>query len=252
MARIQYGPLVSEVYGSIAGVTFQHNASGAIARKRPILSHTSTIKQTGAHDAHYEWLYRWQQLTQSQRDAWQLYASVYTKLNKFGQSKKLTGLNWFETSNYWRSKIFLPQLSDPPAHTLPPSPPAFNVNASIDQFYLFIHGGWDFINTPVIVWASAPTRRNTLSINQIRKFVVIEYTDASSFIILTDPWKIAFNLNWDPAGIYKDTNIFVCIQTLHKDSGITSPFLCSKINLATIGTGVGSWAIGLDLIVILG
>src|SRR6267154_5450968 len=98
MARIVY--TLGELKGSVAGLTFQNNSSGKIVRQRPNVSKTSSIKQQGAHQNHISLLQSYSQLTNDEKGLWNLYASTYTKVNKFGEDKQLTGQNWYESINY--------------------------------------------------------------------------------------------------------------------------------------------------------
>src|SRR3990172_5446755 len=152
MARIVY--TLGELTGSIGGMTFQRNNSGAIVRQRPQPSKSTTIRQSVTHANHLHWLYQWQQLSQTQRDDWNSYASIWTKINKWGQAKTLTGQNWFETANYYRADLGESQLSSPPVHTLPQNPPAFSVQLQINSIRLYFTETHDYTNNPLLIWVS--------------------------------------------------------------------------------------------------
>jgi len=235
MARIVY--TLGELMGSVGGLTFQRNSSGTIVRTRPIPTKRTTTRQSATHTAHIHWLYEWQQLTQAQRDDWNTYASTWQKINKFGQSKTLTGQNWFETSNYYRTNIGETQLSNPPVHTLPQDPPTFDIYLSETAIRICATEAHDYINNPVILWVSPPTRRNTPTINQTRRLATILIVEPACGYDITTFWETAIGIPWTPSTLFPNANIFVCLQSIRRSSGITSALLCEK---ADTESGIGS------------
>lgn len=228
MARVLFGPLVTAVKGSIGGVTFQNNPSGSIIRSRPHVSKASTIKQMASHSELANLLYLWQQITQDERDEWNSFAATWTKENKFGESKTLTGLNWFTSLNWWRLHLSLATYDSPPAHVLPQAPPAFALiltDSTISINFLEAHA---FPENPVAVWTSLPTKKNTTSINQIRKLVMVIEAAPSDPLNITAEWEAATGLDWTPNVTFPDANIFVCLESMSASSYITSSMLCTK------------------------
>lgn len=232
MARITY--TLGELTGSLSGVTFQRNRSGTIIRTRPAPSRKSTTRQTAIHTSHTGWLYQWQQLTQEQRDLWNDFSITFNKVGKFGQTKTLTGQNWFETCNYERFIITGTILSNPPVYALPQSPPAFELIPTNNNLYINFLQSHDYVNHPIIVWTSYPTRKNTLSINQIRRKALIITATPTDPLGITNEWETATGLPWSPSALFPTANIYVCLQSINLSSGITSALLCSKTNTGSV------------------
>lgn len=228
MARILFGPLVSAVKGSISGVTFQNNTSGTIARNRPRPSKSSTVKQSQSHAALQNLLYQWQNITQDQREQWNQFAAAWPKENKFGESKTLTGMNYFTSVNFWRLELSLSLLESPPAHTTPLAPPSFEIVYSGSDMYLFLNEPFDFTNNSLIFWSSLPTKRNTISINQIRKQVAILDNTFTSGQDMTTEWETCMGFSWDFSANFVNSNIFYALQSISRSSGITSSMLITK------------------------
>lgn len=233
MARIIYGPLVTAVKGSISGITFQANPSGSIIRSRPRTTKVSTTKQTQSHSKLSRLLFEWQAITQTQRDLWNEYAAAWTKTNKFGQTKILTGLNWFTSVNWWRLYLDTSILANPPAHDLPDAPPSFALILSDTDIYLNFLDSFDYSINALAVWMSIPTKKNTLSINQIRKLVTVFQATPLDPINITSQWETATGLVWAPANNFPNANIYVCLESIRKSSGITSSLLCTKNSTPT-------------------
>lgn len=231
MARILFGPLVTAVKGSIGGTTFQGNPSGQIIRSRPHTSKSSTSKQQSTHQSVNLFLSSWFNLTQTVRNEWNDYAALWPKINKFGQSKILTGWNWYFSVNFWRNAIGVDWFVSPPPHLVPVDVPSFEIISSDTALKISINPSHDFVTYPVIIYSTIPTRKNTLSINQVRKMIQIITSFPSNPLNITSAWETATQLTWDPATSFPSANVFVCLQVFHKNSGITSSMLCTKTSV---------------------
>lgn len=226
MARIVY--TLGELTGSIKGLTFQKNTAGSIVRMRPSPSKTATNKQTSAHIKHITWLFQWQQLTQVQRDSWNTFAGTFTKINRYGQTRTLTGQNWFESLNYYRADLSETQFTNPPTHSLPTAPPAVSITLTEPSITLTIAPGYDYTNNPLLVWVSPPTRISKGFLNPTRRFATFILTDPAGPFNLTSFWETATGLPWLPITLFPNTNIHICYQSIRRSSGITSALLCGK------------------------
>lgn len=86
--------------GSIGGTTWSRNRYGAYIRNRSVPVNPNTDRQVAVRNIVRALTIAWQNvLTQAQRDAWNVYASNVTWLNRLGQSVNLTGLNHYIRSN---------------------------------------------------------------------------------------------------------------------------------------------------------
>lgn len=226
MARILYGGGVTAIRGSIGGLTFQNNTSGNIVRARPHLSKASTKKQSATHVQLQTLQHAWQQITSDQQEAWNTYGTTWTKINKFGQVKTLTGSNWFVSVNFMRLAMSLSILADPPVHDIPPSPPEFGITFTPTELFFNYVSAFDFVNNALILSTTTPTRTASLSINRIRKQVVIWTADPGSPADITSLWEAATQMQFDPVNTFPNANIYFCLQSVTKASGITSAMYC--------------------------
>lgn len=234
MARIVY--TLGELMGSVGGLTFQRNRSGKIVRQRPTVGKKNTTKQQRSHQLHANALRGWQLLTNEQRSNWNTYALTWTKENKFGQTKTLTGANWYESVNFWRNLLSLALLTNPPAHDLPERTPTFEILLSDTSVVISFTSAHDYVTSPVIVYTTNPTSKSTNSINQIRKYVTIIDADPGATLNITALWETATGLEWNPLINFPSANIFVCLESVRASSGITSAMSCGKENTNTIIT----------------
>jgi len=237
MARVTYGPLVTAVKGSIGGITFQNNSSGAIIRSRPRPTRSSTNKQTSSHAFFAEYLHQYQLLSLTEKQAWNTYATTWSKINKFGQSKILTGQNWFQSINYWRVQMDLSILSDPPTHLLPASPPSFEIVFTDESINLNLTSSFNFTENSLILWSTIPTRRTKTTVNQIRKLIKVWNADPGNPVDITALWEAQTNTIYNPTINFPSANIFFCLQSCLKSSGITSSMLCTVNNTPSADEG---------------
>ena len=107
------GLLATEMSGSIAGITASHNRGGQYFRARAIPVNPTTTRQGVIRGAMASLAVRWATtLTQLQRDAWEVYALAVGSTNPLGETRKLTGLNWYVACNTPRiqAAVILPTV----------------------------------------------------------------------------------------------------------------------------------------------
>ena len=232
MARIVY--TLGELKGSVGGLTFQQNSSGKIVRQRPQVSKTSTIKQQQAHQNHISLLKTYQALSNADKDLWNTFASTYTKVNKFGEDKQLTGQNWYESLNWQLLHRSLSLFDVPPTHTLPAACPSFTIGMTADSISVHVADDYPFTDIELNIWTTIPTTRQKVTVNQIRKFVTSMTGESDNPLDITTAWENATGLLWTPTTLFPSSNIFICLQSVSTVSYITSALLCDKKNTNTI------------------
>ncbi len=132
MARIIYGPIITDIKGSIGGVTFQKNGSGAIARLKPRKTKANTQKQRDQQPRLKEVQSAWNTLTLVNKILWNDFAAVNNKIGLDGQEKKLTGYQWFLTINENRLLFDDSILSVPPVYEI--------VNPILNMYLSLVNG----------------------------------------------------------------------------------------------------------------
>lgn len=107
--------LVTQVSGSVGGMTGAHNSSGLYFRARTIPTNPNTPQQQTVRNAMSTLATRWNDtLTQTERDAWDNYADIVTVTNPLGDQIKISGLNHFVRSNVPRIQVGLPVVDSGP------------------------------------------------------------------------------------------------------------------------------------------
>lgn len=101
--------------GSIGGTVWSHNKGGVYIRNRSIPVNPNTDRQAAVRVAVRNLSIFWDtELSQAQRDAWDVYAANVDWMNRLGQSINLTGLNHFIRTNTQNVISGIPRIDTAP------------------------------------------------------------------------------------------------------------------------------------------
>ena len=89
MARVTYGPLITELAGSIGGVTFQKNSSGNVARLKSKKPLNPTLAQANQQTLLSQLVAYWSTLSQVNKDTWNDLAAAHDHVTPWGETKTL-------------------------------------------------------------------------------------------------------------------------------------------------------------------
>ncbi|MEE8153291.1 MAG: hypothetical protein V3T76_09720 [candidate division NC10 bacterium] len=249
MAIVQFGGGIVNLTGSVRGWTFQFTRAGSIVRTKPIQRKSSTPKQTSEQSAFVTQIQAFQVLSLSDKVAWDAFAGLHPKDNKFGQQKLLTGQNWFTTINSARARLGLAQLDTPPAHTLPVPITSFNLTVDATKIEIDTITPDNPTDTGLFIDTTFPISQ--LSRAQRSPFRATDTVNSGPFgtIDLTSDWETAHSLVWPAGGSVDCYNIGVRLQPVNIVTGITGPAITviSRFDGAT--AGIGFMEIGVDFIV---
>lgn len=129
MAKVNFGTVVNDARGKIAGIVLSKNKSGAYVRTKVTPANPRTAAQQAVRANFASLSQAWSgTLTQAQRDAWTAYATTFPRTNIFGNSLVLNGLNM-----YCALGAIMMQLGMPPS-LVPPASPAVSPAAWLSTF----------------------------------------------------------------------------------------------------------------------
>lgn len=107
--------LLTQVSGSIGGMTFAHNRGGLYIRTRAIPTDPNSAFQAALRAVFGALVQRWEAtLTPAQRNVWDAYAAAVPLTGPLGDPITVSGLNHYLRSNTSRSRFGLPVLDDAP------------------------------------------------------------------------------------------------------------------------------------------
>lgn len=246
MAKVQFGAGIDALTGSIGGWTFQRNRSGNIVRTRGSAFKSSTSKQTLAHQKHIRFLQLWQALTQANKVLWNAYADTFTKTDRFGTVKTLTGQNWFESTNFNRELVSLSVLNAPPAHVLPVDVQDYNLVVGSSDIEIVFNPDFNPADNALVIFATSFNTRVSTSQRRYQRFVKVIDTGPFATIDITADWATAFGVPWPPSGPPICGSIATEVFTVNKSSGIASTGLIKVDNIVSGQEGISFWAIEFD------
>jgi hypothetical protein len=99
MAKILFGNIVADTRGSIGGVTYARNSSGAYARQKVSPVQPETPIQVATRAQFEDLSKQWPQLTNAQREAWRDFAAHNPVIDRFGLPVTLNGNAMFVRLN---------------------------------------------------------------------------------------------------------------------------------------------------------
>lgn len=231
MARVTYGDSITEYAGSIGGVTFQRNPSGPIAklRSRPIVnpSPDQSIYQINMAKS----VAFWPTLSQVNKDLWDAFAVAHDHTTPWGETKTLSGYQWFLSVSL--NMLFMERaiLSSPPAWVVYSPPPSFTIQVSPTYIRLF----WDPAWTPDVYWTqyvSLPLRQSSL---KLRRSLFFLYHRASSVPVTTWDFTSRFqafaNVTWATFYANSDCSIISRVLQISPTRGLASPYASAIIKI---------------------
>ncbi len=112
--------LLTQISGSVGGLTGSHNAAGMYFRARAIPVNPSTPQQIALRNIVTTLSTAWGDiLTPAQRNAWDLYGDNVAMTNKLGDAIFISGMNHYVRSNTPLLQAVLPRIDT--------APPIFNL-----------------------------------------------------------------------------------------------------------------------------
>lgn len=107
--------LVTQMSGSVGGLTGAHNQGGLYFRGRSIPVNPSTPFQQTVRNAITVLTSRWNgTLTPAQRDAWRVYDQNVTIIDRLGDPRQIGAIGHYVRSNVPRIQVGLPIVDDAP------------------------------------------------------------------------------------------------------------------------------------------
>jgi hypothetical protein len=152
--------IVSEIRGSINGVTFARNRFGLYARSKASPVQPRTPAQSERRAQLTVLSQRWRTLNESLRAEWRALADELTQSDSLGLTYRLTGLQAYLQFNLWRALLGLAPQDNPPPQLAAPNPVSIvSISPDIDQDILSIGFAPSPYDGALAFWATAPFSR---------------------------------------------------------------------------------------------
>lgn len=116
MPKIRFGAVITDSRGSIDGVTFSKNKGGSFTRKRTVPTQQQTPYTSKIRSTHALLSKRWSStLTAGQRTGWGTLANASPVVDVFGNTRYLSGFQFFIRVNQIRFQVGIAVLDTAPA-----------------------------------------------------------------------------------------------------------------------------------------
>jgi len=232
MARVIYGPEITELIGSIGGVTFQRNSSGYIARLKPNTPVNPTSGQATQEYYLSQLVAKWGSLSLPNKAAWDTFATAHTHYLPWGDEKTLNGYQWFISCNLNLLIINQSAIDTPPSWTSVSPVDEFVLSATDTYFRITWSPSIDITGYRLLIYATHPLRMNSeklrRSILLIRKYdgTTITYLDLKTY------YENVFKVTWADLYTNSDCTIIVHCKLIQELTGLASQYTSSLIKIS--------------------
>ncbi len=212
MARVTYGESITEYAGSIGGITYLRNASGPIAKLR---------SNPPVNPSPYQSIYQvnmaklvayWPTLSQPNKESWDTFAGLHDHTTPWGETKTLSGFQWFLSINLNRLLDGLGALPAAPAFYAYPAPVSFTLTAGADHFRC----NWDPAYTPVNtlkIFLTLPLRQSSLKLRRSLFYVGSDITGGPfTTLPLLALFQTLANVTWGTFFASADCSVICRLQ----------------------------------------
>ena len=231
MAQVTYGPTITEYTGSIGGVTYQKNASGNIAKSRSNPTINPTSLQAKYHTRLAKLVAFWPTLDQFNKDLWDAHALAHDHLTVWGETKTLSGYQWFLSCNLYALEVLLTPLLNPEAWVVYDAPQEFTLEASAS----FLELVWDpdyNANAHLLIYISLPLRQSSLKMR--KSLFAMGSINVSSLlygISLTTAFESLANVTWTTFKATANCSIIVRLARGDLSAGWMSKYTSAIIKI---------------------
>lgn len=222
MAAITLGPIVTDIHGSIGGVTFQRNPSGFIARSKPPKRASTRPGQAVVLSQYASLCQLWQSLSSTQQAEWAEAAAADTKMNKWGVNRQLTGFNLFISAGFAFLSLGVPFDGVFYSTDSPSTLPAFIAELSSGDLRIVFSTPYNMTTNSFLLFTTPPItgvkghRRGAL---RLTSFVQVLEDEIYSF---SDGWEKAHKLSVSEVFADNTATIQVLLFPIRRINGYTS------------------------------
>lgn len=231
MARVLYGPGITEFIGSVGGMTFQKNTSGTIVRLKPSTPVNPSLQQSERQLALIQLVAMWGTLSLANKNLWNALAAAHSKINDWGNFTRISGYQWFLSYNLNAYTQGDSPWLFPDAYLLAPPVPQFTLSASA----LYLKINWtvpvSFPGYYAGIYATTPMRQTSIKLRKATFLILVWHTTNVSSIDITALYEAYFNIVWADFYATSQCAIIVRMKNFLEDTGYASSFTSNIIQI---------------------
>jgi len=231
MARVTYGGGVTEFAGSIGGVTFLRNASGPIVKLRSNPPVNPSPDQSTYQTILALLVAHWPTISQANKDTWNVIAAAHDHTTPWGETKTLSGYQWYLSCNLFRYAYYGTITDGSYAWQAPAPPDSFTIE--VDPTY--IRCAWSPNYDPtwsLFVYASLPLRQSSIKLRR-SLFLIKRVLDLGSVANydITSEIETLFNVDWGTFYASADCSIIIRLRHGLISQGWMSAFTSAIVKI---------------------
>jgi hypothetical protein len=193
MARVKLSGLISDISGSVSGMTFQQSASGLTLRKKPFPINVSSVSQLNQRALIRSIQNLWFELSQSDHDKWNYFLSWSNQSQNHNTHKLINGYQLFIKYQIARSLIGLSPLTSFIFKPLDPPTLTFELWNSGSQFFALFSDYVENSNYFFNLFLTYPVNVGTsYRVNGLRFMKVSYFEDRYYYLLI--PYSKIFGL----------------------------------------------------------
>lgn len=231
MARVTYGALITELAGSIGGITFQKNASGNIARLRPHMSVNASDLQRSQQGLLNSLVSGWSALTLAQQTGWNNFAAAHSHVNEFGETKILNGFQWFLSCNLNLSLIGEATITAAPAWTVMVPADPFTLINTAPHLELNWAVPMSYPSGKAVFYFSPPIKQSSLKLRKFYLVGLVMELDATETINIESYLLDLFNITWATFRGSSEAILSVRVKLVEYGTGLASIYTTGQIKI---------------------
>lgn len=224
MARVQYGSIITDMKGSIGGLSYQHNRSGKIVRVKPTPHRKSSLSQQSYQSVFTSIVRSWYALTLVQKEAWNTFADTYTKYNVWNEEKTLNGYNWFLSINNYLTLVGETPLISPPTYSTPLAVPSVMLVFEYDEVTINFSGGFAHTSEYLLLYTSPPVRNVSLYDRKLLRLTSIISPGTTTDYDFESEWESVHGITVPISGGDKSLHMIVGVLSVHETKGLASVY----------------------------
>lgn len=231
MARVTYGAMITELAGSIGGVTFQKNNSGNIARLKPKLPVNPSPGQAAQEYLLAYLNSLWPTLSQIEKDSWATFAAAYNHNTPWGEEKTLNGYQWFMSCNLNLLRASEAAIETAPVFSTVDPPDEFTLTADGDDLLAVFDSAYTAVPDYLYIYLSTPIKRASLKLRNPLYLVDVDSTFNDTDLSLTYLFETLCNVTWADFFAASHCNIICRLLKVEAGTGLASAFTSGIIKI---------------------
>ena len=225
MATVTYGGGVSELKGSVGGVTFQRNKSGTIVKRKTYYPNNPGSVQSTNQNYLAKIVSSWQGLSSARRAQWDVIAAAHDHTTPWGDTKTLSGFQFFMSNNLNLLATGQAIYVDQPTWLAPAAPDQFTLETDVDGIYI----RWDPEYNPpynfLLISVSPPLRQGNILLRRSLFQIDIYGAGQTGEIDITADYIAQFGMTWATFWAAAECFIIARVRLIAEDEGWSSAYV---------------------------